>query len=1159
MSIRLLSGLNVDSNTLVVDEVNNRVGIGGASPSVSLDVAGSINIKSTFDLTWGGPYGPGIPTISGSVVSSVLAFYPAGSTSGATMYINASGNVGINTTSPSEKLHVDGNVRVTGKYYDSSNSEGTSGQVLTSTGAGTAWVSGGGGISGSGTTNYVTKWTGSSAVGDSSIYDNGNVGIGTTAPTQKLQVDGNVYVNDDGATGNGIMLRGADRPLIARGWDLFTSGNKLGVGRWGVYMESGELFIGAPGTDYGNALITLGGWLVNGTREPNLTLNNSTQRVGIGTTAPTCKLTVDSSTGFSWGFPSTAAVKVGTPGTGGSLLVMTPSLNSTYESGFAIDGTYLSGKTVVNINAFGVYSGGGYSADLVFKTSTDTTLSEKMRITSAGNVGIGTTAPGSSLTVGTSFATIPGITVDTGNTGNSAFVARKTSSKPAFGILPWDSEVLLSAGVYYDGSTWIHHSNSNDNLLFVLDPGGGARWYASNDGTPNWNVVADEQLWDSSAIWTNLVRSTRSGNSYFTGGNVGIGTTAPAYKLDVTSDIRIGEGLRMVPNAGAIYAVDGTLSYYSSSNGVYLNGAGTNGWLRLNASGLENDINSINIYGQGAGGYIDVNTGASTRIRVTNGGNVGIGTTSPAYTLDVSGTAKASAGFTVGTSGTYKITTNADATLGYLIRAGSWKGTAENTLALAAETGFGISLFTNGSATERMVIDTSGNVGIGTTAPADLLHLDGKSNYPFLRFAASQQTTARYFKIGMTDAVTHTIEAFGPSTLINFLTSGSERMRITSAGNVGIGTTSPIGKLQIAGTSGNLLTVGTLTNNWAGDVAIGVTNGNGVIISKVNTANDTNRVLVFYRDDTNGATIFGYTPSGGSADVGFQIRANAASYFNGGNVGIGTTSPGAKLDVAGQIRSYAATGQIYSYSTVSSNTAIVYAGWTSGTGMQMGYLPDTAQGYIENTYPITSGQVFGDIYFRQNSAGTMVTRMTIKADGGNVGIGTTAPSAKLDVRGQTYINNGTSNALFIDTTVADNNTRDAIYLFEDDSAASGRQAISWYNGNQLYYKARLWTEVGGGYSSTTFGIDVADNSRTVATRLVINNGNVGIGTTAPGNLLHVAGQPRFDSVGGAPADISAPVTQNKYYGTNSVVLTSPDTWLKVSINGTDYVIPAYAG
>jgi hypothetical protein len=71
----------------------------------------------------------------------------------------------------------------------------------------------------------------------------------------------------------------------------------------------------------------------------------------------------------------------------------------------------------------------------------------------------------------------------------------------------------------------------------------------------------------------------------------------------------------------------------------------------------------------------------------------------------------------------------------------------------------------------------------------------------------------------------------------------------------------------------------------------------------------------------------------------------------------------------------------------------------------------------------------------------------------------------------------------------DVNTRDAIYLFEDDGQATGRQAISWYNGNQSYYKARLWTEVGSSYAATQFGIDVANDARTVATRLYIRNGD----------------------------------------------------------------------
>jgi hypothetical protein len=82
--------------------------------------------------------------------------------------------LGLNETTPTQTLHVAGNARVTGAVYDSSNSAGTSGQVLSSTGTGTQWTTGGGGggVSGSGTTDYLPKWQNSTTLTDSAIYHN---------------------------------------------------------------------------------------------------------------------------------------------------------------------------------------------------------------------------------------------------------------------------------------------------------------------------------------------------------------------------------------------------------------------------------------------------------------------------------------------------------------------------------------------------------------------------------------------------------------------------------------------------------------------------------------------------------------------------------------------------------------------------------------------------------------------------------------------------------------------------------------------------------------------------------------------------------------------------------------------------------------------------
>ena len=73
-----------------------------------------------------------------------------------------------------------------------------------------SWTVSGGGITGSGTTNYLTKWTSGSALGNSLVFDNGtNVGIGTATPGYKLEVNGGIYgkgitSDSDGTVGNAI-------------------------------------------------------------------------------------------------------------------------------------------------------------------------------------------------------------------------------------------------------------------------------------------------------------------------------------------------------------------------------------------------------------------------------------------------------------------------------------------------------------------------------------------------------------------------------------------------------------------------------------------------------------------------------------------------------------------------------------------------------------------------------------------------------------------------------------------------------------------------------------------------------------------------------------------------------------------------------------------
>ena len=211
----------------------------------------------------------------------------------------------------------------------------------------------------------------------------------------------------------------------------------------------------------------------------------------------------------------------------------------------------------------------------------------------------------------------------------------------------------------------------------------------------------------------------------------------------------------------------------------------------------------------------------------------------------------------------------------------------------------------------------------------------------------------------------------------------------------------------------------------------------------------------FVMDTSNRGWIFRHATSttGGTNTV--SIRNSDGMITTGTTFGIGGTH--AQLNVSqGQ-------GSATTYRDID-----IKGSWAGGEGHA-----------ITATHGTGSSNIVGQIVFQHDGPGSRIKfgRLYHSADRSEYPI--------------EFISNGISGGAYIsiDTTVADNNTRDAIYLFENDGQASGRQAISWYNGNQSYYKARLWTEVGSSYVATQFGIDVANDARTVATRLYIRNGD----------------------------------------------------------------------
>ncbi|MBI4133887.1 MAG: hypothetical protein HY475_00525 [Candidatus Terrybacteria bacterium] len=228
---------------------------------MSLTTAGRLDV--TGDISWGG-------TLQGGTVPwARLGSFPAGCGAGFAVQV-------IGTTPTCIAVggagSTPGGANTNVQYNNSGAFGGDAGFTY---GAGGNDLSLGGGGSQAG--NFVIK----NSVGTTTVslnsdtnswFNSGNFSIGTSSVGQKLYVVGNIQV-DDGGSGNGIMLQGADRPLITRNWDTFTSGGYSGVGRWGLFMEPSTLTLGIP--NFGGPTFQVKAFNANSSSVNLLTVNNA--------------------------------------------------------------------------------------------------------------------------------------------------------------------------------------------------------------------------------------------------------------------------------------------------------------------------------------------------------------------------------------------------------------------------------------------------------------------------------------------------------------------------------------------------------------------------------------------------------------------------------------------------------------------------------------------------------------------------------------------------------------------------------------------------------------------------------------------------------------------------------------------------------------------